>query len=1305
MALRPQPQKEPSGSPTGPQPVCPSHSGPSPRASGRVILSGSDRGIRGLTVEAVHVERSTSQRLGSTLSGSDGSFTIGLPSPEVSGPAASAGSRGGWNLQLMVLGAERRGMSRRRRLLFSTEIRRRAGIREEFLIELSERALRAAGIPPSATRTAVEAHAEAVRSAFTRSEESRVVADRVLEGQLKAVSNQRNALREEIVQRLRAEFSGVSERERNSDRFAATDDLIERVHVDAVIKDVQTLTAPRRGRRPAITRRSRITLTEAQRVELLGRRGGPQRLSEAQIERVVRASLDKPASISRRGLADDPCRPRTEAERCLDDSTTVQTNGSQPSPSTNQPGTNVSFNQSAYVARLMDRQTSPEDPISFGADGAQLEEPLTAGGVSAVINGLNFSPGPADVPAFYDFHDIQIAFEPVWQEALDGQYLNDVESVYDRVVESAGSPALTVIQSALAAPSPQGFFRTFVDSILRVAVADETTVPFSVASSVVVSLEEWRALPGTLRVELQTLGDRMVELRELARQALNPEIDPWWQELAERLPDVLGVADIIRVSNTPKVIAYRSQIQLLRADAERLVAHARRILLEREARGHFAPTHEIIERLRRQRGSTYPFRYFAASRVSRSVNFGLMVTYRQQWTPISYQAGELVSTIPMGPREIRRFSKRTVIRTKRVQQEIESNLTSRRGESEERSRAEAEIVARATAKTNFSLSNSGTLTFAGEGPISGSATATTTFTRDAERHSEAVKKEFREAILKSAEEYKNERKIEVTTEATSESEVTESGEIQNPNDEIPVTFLFYELQRRFRVSEKLHRLQSVVFVAQEMPPPSAIDASWLIRHDWILNRVLLDDSFRPALTYVATTLVSEETVLRAMREALFRQRKLVEELKEDVAERRVLEGLRYAALQRQIERTASSAGSGGGFLSGLGDLVSGVPVIGDVVEGGIDLLTGGGDTPSEAARIREGASRDAYDRERQAQEEFASRLMNAISTLEGMQRAYSERLGEHLRQLTQVERLATHVVQNVMHYMQAIWSYEPNDQRFLRLRNVPVPIFHKDKGVPHAVINPAAVVVPSDVPAVSARTFEVVVDPTVIVPPQRPEELETLPLSEVADINGPLGYIGNYMIFPMYESNPITDFMMNPYVVLAEGQYGVSDPDPLGNVTLEEFADYVCCLRDYFAQQAASSSNRPRGSKRRGPAALSTWASMQPVLRDTLRRLLQLSLRNNDEIIVPTNALYIEALPGAHSVMEKFKNLHRQIDVKTAQEELRRQAIDNVRRAQRILDDELEDPDIEAKYVFEGGGGATVIAPGAPPAGSTGGGS
>ena len=46
--------------------------------------------------------------------------------------------------------------------------------------------------------------------------------------------------------------------------------------------------------------------------------------------------------------------------------------------------------------------------------------------------------------------------------------------------------------------------------------------------------------------------------------------------------------------------------------------------------------------------------------------------------------------------------------------------------------------------------------------------------------------------------------MEVDTSASAETEATSFHEIQNPNDELAVTYLFYELQRPYRISERLH---------------------------------------------------------------------------------------------------------------------------------------------------------------------------------------------------------------------------------------------------------------------------------------------------------------------------------------------------------------------------------------------------------------------------------------------------------------------------------------------------------------------
>jgi len=81
-----------------------------------------------------------------------------------------------------------------------------------------------------------------------------------------------------------------------------------------------------------------------------------------------------------------------------------------------------------------------------------------------------------------------------------------------------------------------------------------------------------------------------------------------------------------------------------------------------------------------------------------------------------------------------------------------------------------------------------------------------------------------------------------------------------------------------------------------------------------------------------------------------------------------------------------------------------------------------------------------------------------------------------------------------------------------------------------------------------------------------------------------------------------------------------------------------------------------------------------------------------DEISVPTDSLFIEALPGVHPLLEDFKLAHRIIDVKRAQAETRRIELENLRYAARILGDQLEDPDVERKTVIEGNGAHVVVA-------------
>ena len=82
---------------------------------------------------------------------------------------------------------------------------------------------------------------------------------------------------------------------------------------------------------------------------------------------------------------------------------------------------------------------------------------------------------------------------------------------------------------------------------------------------------------------------------------------------------------------------------------------------------------------------------------------------------------------------------------------------------------------------------------------------------------------------------------------------------------------------------------------------------------------------------------------------------------------------------------------------------------------------------------------------------------------------------------------------------------------------------------------------------------------------------------------------------------------------------------------------------------------------------------------------------SGDEIVVPSGALFIEAMPGTKPLLENFKLAHRAFDMVSAQEEAREQALENLRLAARLVEGDLGDPDVDAQYNFSGDAGRVVV--------------
>jgi hypothetical protein len=635
----------------------------------------------------------------------------------------------------------------------------------------------------------------------------------------------------------------------------------------------------------------------------------------------------------------------------------------------------------------------------------------------------------------------------------------------------------------------------------------------------------------------------------------------------------------------------------------------------------------------------YAFDVFAKD----SINFGIMVTYRQTWEPVSYQVGDLVSTIPLAPKEVRRYTTKTVAKKTRAVKEVEDNLLTRKTEASDTSRVDAEIVQRAQNKTNFNITAHESI--GGEGY---NVDSTQNAGGEQAKQSEQTKKDFRESVLKSAQEYKQQHRTEIDTSESQETEETTFHEIQNPNDELAVTYLFYELQRTYKIRERIHQLTPVILVANDVPAPDAIGDAWLIAYDWVLRRVILDDSFKAALDYLTKSFEGAEINIRILESNAEAQKAVVDSLNQQIrAQSQILDADQQAVLAA-VRGLGSSEQQQGMF---------------DIVKRIFDPagITGSSDTGAvSAAQAMVDYAKETRDRADREKARLLSQLELAITALQTAVDKLSAAVKEHYDNVAAIDRLRVHVKENILYYMQAIWSHEPPDQRFFRLYNIDVPIVTADTaGLPVNVYSGI-----DDLSDILREWYTW--SATVPIPDDM--SVTTKKLVEVADLDTVLGYKGNYMIFALKENNYITLHMMQDYLELGD-ELIVRDPDDVANFTVDDIQELATCLY------------------RRDP---DTFRKHQRQIKQMFIDRLSSPRSEDDLVIVPTTSLYIEALVGTHPLLEDFKLIHRALDVKKVQAEVRHAELENVRLAARALKGEYGDPDIEKKIVIENGAGLVI---------------
>ena len=839
------------------------------------------------------------------------------------------------------------------------------------------------------------------------------------------------------------------------------------------------------------------------------------------------------------------------------------------------------------VHLLMDTVPSPEEvPV--------LRRPASAG-LKPVAEGLGafaLAPGPSDVTSYHDFTSLQIAFEHVWAEVFDPRLEKAARELYHAYIE-------------------------------------------------LLDFTDYRSDPVKSVSSIEDIRRLMTHARELGRVTDNAT------------PTAGPPAELLAAFDELRTGLQKALFPLLLGQTEAVVNEALRPLAEQiQALGStstgtnltgLVPNRlaKLLQDLDDLLQEPYAFTVFR----ERSCNFGIMTTYRQKWVPEAYQVGDLVSTIPLAPRETRRYTTKRVARRSRTTKEIENNLRITKSDFDTTSRVDRAIVDRAENKTNFRLTADGSY-----GTDAAKIRATADAATQTDKLSETTKKDFRDAVLRSAQEYKHDHRMEIETTTSDETEDTTFHEIQNPNDELTVTYLLYELQRTYRISEKIHQMTPVVLVANEVPAPNEITDTWLIEHDWILRRVILDDSLRPALDYLTKSFTGSELGLQILDNNAQAQRQVVDAIKAQVAaQMAIVEGA-----QRDLTKKMDTK-AGLEFTEGILGTIKSVfdpfKLTGPEVTG-----------TSEGMKTVAEYAQETFERAEREKARLLDQLGLAVTALQTAVDKLTAEIKTHYDRVAEIDRLRVHVKENILYYMQAIWDHEPPDQRYFRVFHVQVPI-----------VSPKStntnVPVTEGVLATEGALRDVELLEAVLPFPDF--EIEWRSLVEIADLDEVLGYKGNYAIYRLRENNFLTLHMMQDYIELSD-ILTLRDPDDIANYTVAELQELATCL--YGEKEEVYEHYR------------------EEIKRMIIARLTS-GRAEDDRVIVPTDSLFIEALVGSHPLLEDFKLIHRGLDVKKVQAEVRHGELENVRLAARALTGKDEDPDIERKIVVEGATDGVIVEP------------
>jgi hypothetical protein len=333
------------------------------------------------------------------------------------------------------------------------------------------------------------------------------------------------------------------------------------------------------------------------------------------------------------------------------------------------------------IGNLVNHMTPPESTAIFKVQGRAGIQQVQEG-----VSGFTLERGPAEAPALHDFHHLQIAFRHVWQELFDEGVIKKGKRLYTDLVELGIDPN-EYLGDLPNTKEVVDFFK-YLQSLAQDALKAAAEPSIFVISAFDITPEQWAALEEPDQGELEALAHLVGDIGPAPVAPIPPQ--PSSDETqtvidnAEYAGAVVGY-DMESVEHNGKL---SKQSDALRK-AQNIIRYADYKLNSPQK---FQQLHRILTDLEQSMREPYRFSIYAAGQGGRSVNFGMVTTYRQKWELQNYQVGELVKTVPLAPKEVRKFTKKVAIRKSRAEKEVENNLQARKTENTETARAETEII-------------------------------------------------------------------------------------------------------------------------------------------------------------------------------------------------------------------------------------------------------------------------------------------------------------------------------------------------------------------------------------------------------------------------------------------------------------------------------------------------------------------------------------------------------------------------------------------------------------------------------------